>query len=66
MAKDDQTDPAVETGGWLRPKRYKKKWDLGDTTYWMLKKQRRIEVIDAGGGLEYVRDKPPIPTPLES
>jgi hypothetical protein len=62
----DVKDAAVPTEGWLRGPAYRKKYGIGPTTYWLLKKQKRIEVHDGGGGLEYVRDRLPSPTPLES
>ena len=56
---------AIPTGGWLRGKAYRDKWDIGKTTYWKLKKEDRLEIHNAGG-FEYVKDQPPSPTPLES
>jgi hypothetical protein len=47
---------------WIRRKRYLEKYDIGSTTYWKWDKQGRIETRVIGG-MAFVRDRLPDPTP---
>jgi hypothetical protein len=58
-------EAAVETGGWLRGKRYRQKYQISDTTFWKLRKLNRIEVREVDG-LIWVRDHLPESSPKES
>jgi hypothetical protein len=44
----------------LRSKKYREKYDFGPTTFWKLRREKRIDVYQADG-LIYVVDQPPRP-----